>query len=90
MCVIAKTSFALGEKMSLEKLDRKILRFLPKRFDMKVTAIEEVQEITTIKVDEIIGYLQTFKVAINYRTEEENKNIAFVSNTWDDEDQYDT
>ena len=43
---IANTSGALGEKMSDEKLVRKILRSLPKRFDMKVTAIEEAQDIT--------------------------------------------
>src|ERR1044072_7161334 len=38
---IANSSFALSEKMSDEKLVRKILRSLPKRFAMKVTAIEE-------------------------------------------------
>ena len=32
--VIANTSFTLGEKMSDEKLVRKILRSLPKRFVM--------------------------------------------------------
>lgn len=37
---IANTSFALGEKMSEEKLAIKILRPLPKRFDMKVTIIK--------------------------------------------------
>jgi len=30
---------------------RKILRSLPKRFDMKVTAIEEAQDISNVKVD---------------------------------------
>jgi hypothetical protein len=46
---IANTSFALGEKMSDEKLARKILRSLPKKFDMKVTAIEEAQDLSNIK-----------------------------------------
>ena len=41
---IANASGALGEKMSDEKLVRKILRSLPKRFAMKVTAIEESQD----------------------------------------------
>jgi len=36
---IANSFVSLGEKMSDEKLVRKILRSLPKRFDMKVTAI---------------------------------------------------
>jgi len=37
---------SLGEKISDEKLVRKILRYVPKRFDMKVTAIEEAQDIS--------------------------------------------
>ena len=40
-CDIANTSFVLGEKMSKEKMARKILRSLPKKFHMKVTTIEE-------------------------------------------------
>jgi hypothetical protein len=52
---------SLGEKISNEKLVRKILRYLPKRFDMKVTAIEEAQDISSLKVDELIGSLQNLK-----------------------------
>lgn len=87
---ISNTSFALGEKMSEEKLARKILRSLPKRFVMKVTTIEEAQYISNIKVDEPIGSLQTFEMTMNDRTEEKNKSITFVSKTEDDEDQCDT
>lgn len=39
LCDISNASFALGEKISEEKLSRKILRSLPKRFEMKVSAI---------------------------------------------------
>ncbi|XP_057444753.1 uncharacterized protein LOC130736999 [Lotus japonicus] len=56
---LANSSFALGEPMSDEKLVRKILRSLPKKFAMKVTAIEEAQDIGSMKVDELIGSLQT-------------------------------
>lgn len=38
---IANTSFSLWEKMYEEKIAWKILWLLPKRFDMKVTTIEE-------------------------------------------------
>jgi len=38
---IANSFDSLGEKLSDEKLVRKIQRSLPKRFDMKVRAIEE-------------------------------------------------
>ncbi|MCH80649.1 gag-pol polyprotein [Trifolium medium] len=80
---------SLGEKISDEKLVRKILRSLPKKFDMKVTAIEEAQDISNMKVDELIGSQQTFEVAMNEKPEYKIKNIAFVSNTEDDEIQSD-
>lgn len=54
---IANSSSALEEKMSKEKLARKILRSLPKKFDMKVTTIEESQDIFKMRVDELIGSL---------------------------------
>ena len=38
---MANSFESLGEKISDEKLVRKILRSLPKRFDIKVTAIKE-------------------------------------------------
>ena len=60
---------SLGENMSDEKLVRKILRSLPKRFDMKVTAIEEAQDISSMKVEELIGSLLNFEIVINNRKE---------------------
>ena len=57
---IANASSALGEKIHEDKLVRKMLRSLPKRFDMKVTAIEEAQDIDKMRVDELVGSLQTF------------------------------
>jgi len=71
---------SLGEKMSDEKLVRKILRSLPKRFDMKITAIEEAQDISSMKVEELIGSLQNFEIIINNKEEKKGKSIAFVSN----------
>ncbi|MCI22293.1 gag-pol polyprotein, partial [Trifolium medium] len=61
----------------------------PKKFDMKVTFIEEAQDISNMKVDELVGSLQTFEFGINDRFEKENKSIAFVSNTDDEEMQCD-
>jgi len=54
---IANSFDSLGEKLSYEKLVRKILKSLPKRFDMKVTTIEEAQDISSMQVDELIGSL---------------------------------
>jgi hypothetical protein len=54
---IANMSSSLGEKMLKEKLVRKILILLPKKFDMKVTTIEKARDIGNMKVDELIGSL---------------------------------
>src|ERR1044072_5551314 len=84
---IANSSFALGEKMSDEKLVRKILRSLPKRFAMKVTAIEETQDIGSMQVDELIGCLQTFELSFNDKADKKIKSNAFVSNTDEGDDE---
>lgn len=70
-------SFALGEKESEEKVVRKILRSLSKRFDMKVIAIEKTQDISSIKMDELIGSLLIFEIAINDRSQKKNKGFTF-------------
>ncbi|MCI74600.1 gag-pol polyprotein, partial [Trifolium medium] len=50
-----------------------------------VTTIEEAQDISSMKVDELVGSLQTFELAVSDRTEKKSKSIAFVSNTDDEE-----
>lgn len=52
---IENSSSALGEKMSEEKLLKKIRRSLPKKIDMKVTTIEEAQNISIMRVDKLVG-----------------------------------
>ena len=51
--VLANESFALGEKIIDTKLVKKVLRSLPSRFNMKVSTIEEANDITTMKLDEL-------------------------------------
>jgi uncharacterized membrane protein len=65
--------------MSEEKLARKILRSLPKRFNMKVTTIVETQDLSTMKVDELIGSLQTFEMSFEEKPEKKLKSLAFNS-----------
>jgi hypothetical protein len=83
---IANSFEALGEKVSFEKLSRKLLRSLPKRFDMKVTAIEEAQDIANMKVDELVGSLQTFEISINEIGDKKNKSVALITNGEDEEE----
>ncbi|KAK2359883.1 gag-protease polyprotein [Trifolium repens] len=78
---LANSFDSLGERLSDEKLVRKILRSLPKRFDMKVTAIEEAQDIASMKVEEVVGSLQTFEMNFSDKPEKKGKNIVFTSNT---------
>ncbi|XP_058786979.1 uncharacterized protein LOC131661450 [Vicia villosa] len=84
-CEVAKdidnASSALGGKIPEEKLVRKMLRSLPKRFDMKVKAIDEDQDINQMKLNDLIGSLQTFELSINDRSKKKNKNIAFATDT---------
>jgi len=46
---------------------------------MKVTAIEEAQIISSLKVDELIGSLQNFEITVNSKTNKKGKSIAFTS-----------
>jgi hypothetical protein len=48
---------------------------------MKVTTIEEAQDICNMKVDELIGSLQTFEMGICENVEKKSKSVAFVSNS---------
>jgi len=82
---IANSFESLGEKISDEKLVRKILRSLPKRFDMNVTTIEEAQDISSLKVDELIGSLQNFETSVNNKTDKKGKGIVFTSSMDSDE-----
>jgi len=49
----------LGKKISDAKLIKKILRSLSKRFRIKVTIIEEINDLDTMKIEELVGSLQT-------------------------------
>ena len=56
--------FNLGEKTEDSKVVRKILRSLLESFRAKVIAIEESKELNEIKVQELIGSLQTYELSL--------------------------
>ena len=56
--VIAKLN--LGEKIEDANVVRKILRSLPESFRAKVTAIAKSKDLDEIKIQELIGSLQTY------------------------------
>jgi hypothetical protein len=55
---------SLGKSMSDVKLIRKILRSLPERFRIKVTTIEESKDLEEMKIEELVGSLQTYELSL--------------------------
>ena len=51
----------------------KILRFLPRSWKAKVTAIQEAKDLKILSLDELIGNLQTYELRRNSQQQEETK-----------------
>ena len=60
---IVNSSF-LAKPLPNSKVVRKILTYFPKRFRPKVTAIEESKDIDSMRVDELVGSIQTYKMTL--------------------------
>lgn len=58
------SKFNLGEKTEDSKIVRKILRSLPESFRTKVTTIKESKDLDDIKVQELVGSLQTYEMSL--------------------------
>ena len=54
----------LGEKIDEASLVQKNLRSLPKRFNPKVSAIEELSDLKTLPIDKLLGTLTTYEMRI--------------------------
>ena len=66
--------FNLGEKTEDSKIVRKILRSLLESFRAKVTAIEKSKDLDDIKIQELIGSLQTYELSLP--TQRKSKSLA--------------
>ena len=53
------------------------MRFLPEGFQVKVAAIEESKDADSIKIEDLVGSIQTFEA--NFFQPKRNKSIAFNS-----------
>ena len=56
--------FNLGEKTEDSKIVRKILQSLSESFRAKVTTIEESKDLVKIKIQKLIGSLQTYELSL--------------------------
>jgi hypothetical protein len=57
----------LGEKIEESILVQKILRSLPDKFNPKVSAIEELNDLKTLSIDQILGTLTAYEMRIKKR-----------------------
>ncbi|CAM8978390.1 unnamed protein product [Rhodiola kirilowii] len=80
---LSNEASALGKPIDEERLASKVLRSLPPRFAMKVTAIEEMHDITTLKLDELMGSFRTYEINHDFQTGEE-KGIALKADMIED------
>jgi hypothetical protein len=55
---------SLGKNISNVKLIKKILRSLPKRFRINATIIEESKDLESMKIEELVGSLQTYEYSL--------------------------
>ncbi|XP_019189509.1 PREDICTED: uncharacterized protein LOC109183937 [Ipomoea nil] len=75
---LANRASILGEPITQKRLVKKILRSLPPRFRMKVTAIQEHDGWEKKMVQQLIGSLQTYEMEILGGRETKGKTVAFT------------
>uniref|UniRef100_A0A7N2R2N6 CCHC-type domain-containing protein n=1 Tax=Quercus lobata TaxID=97700 RepID=A0A7N2R2N6_QUELO len=71
--------FNLGEKTEDSKIVRKVFRSLPKSFRAKVTTIEENKDLDDIKVQELIGSLQTYELSLLSQRKSESLALKMIN-----------
>ena len=62
---IVNSAFNLREAIPEPKIVRKVFRFLPERFHVKITAIEESKDIDKIPLTKLVGNLQTYELGLS-------------------------
>ena len=50
----------LGENIEEGTIVQKVLRSLPDKFDSKISTIEEIKELDTLKIDELHGIFTVY------------------------------
>ena len=85
--VIAKLN--LREKIEDSKVVRKILRSLPESFRAKVTTIEESEDLDEIKIQELIGSLQTYELGLPSHKSSKSLSLKTITERMDDSSEED-
>ena len=69
----------MGEKTEDSKVVRKILRSLPESFQAKLTAIEKSKNLDEIKVQELIGFLQTYDFTLPSQRKSKSLSLKMIN-----------
>ncbi|CAM8914479.1 unnamed protein product [Rhodiola kirilowii] len=85
---LSNEASTLGKPIDEDRLVSKVLRSLPPRFAMKVTAIEEMHDISKLKLDELTGSLRTYEINHNFQIGEV-KGIALKADWAEDKSEAD-
>jgi ribosomal protein L12E/L44/L45/RPP1/RPP2 len=64
MSDLRNSMVSLGKSISDVKLIQKVLRSLLERFKIKVTTIEESKDLEEMKIEELVGSLQTYELSL--------------------------
>lgn len=69
----------LEEKIKESIVVQKVLRSLPKRLDFKISAIEEMKDLDTLKMDDLHGILIVYDMR---RGIPSSRDVAFKASKW--------
>ena len=86
---IVITKLNLKEKIEDAKVVRKILRSLPESFRAKVIAIKESKDLDEIKIQELIGSLQTYELGLPSHKSSKSLALKTITERMDDSSEED-
>lgn len=79
---ISNEAYGIGDPYSNERLVSKFIRALPERYNIKVSSIEEANDISTLQLSELVSILTTFEMKLEeHKAGYKAKNVALKSFT---------
>lgn len=83
---IVNSMRGLEEDIKDLKIIKKILKSLPERFYPKITTIEECHDLDKLKLEELIGSIQTFELKLRKPSKKKGIALKVEENLSPDED----
>ena len=79
--MITRFTTVINELISLDKVYTteeqvdKVIRTLPRSWEIKVTTIREAKDLTNMTLDELVGNLKTYEMNVDKKGEKKKKKI---------------